>query len=68
MAQIEHNWQRDPAIAQTVEGDGEYGGNAVVSTQDRQVAQFMAQMLERLERIEYHLMLITNADLKKGNL
>ena len=65
---IVQNWQDDPDIAKAVKGSEDYGTGTALSVHDTQAVQMMQQMLMVLTKIEYHLSLMTDADLEKGSL
>ena len=65
---IEHFWQPDPDIAIASKGGQEQGGTKVVYVHDANVMQLMTEVLTELKKIEYHLSLMTDADLKKGDI
>ena len=51
MAQIEHNWQRDPAIAQTVDGASESGGTSFLRTKSPSAEDLLSEILIELKKL-----------------
>jgi len=52
----------------TVTGSSEYGGEAVLNVKEAANTALLQEILHSLNKIEYHLSLMTDADLEKGAL
>jgi hypothetical protein len=66
--QYTKSWQSDPDTAQAVKGGTERGSANAVFTHDPDAVVLMQQMVSLLTKIEYHLSVMTDADLEKGEL
>lgn len=62
------DWRADPEEAQTVVGGETIGGATKLPVDDNNAQQVLKDIALSLRKIEYHLSLMTDADLDKGNL
>jgi hypothetical protein len=62
------SWQNDPDTAQATKGGTERGSGNATFVHDPDAVALMQQMVTLLTKIEYHLSLMTDTDLEKGEL